>query len=78
MRGSPYYAQVARGKRVLIGAVGVLTPEEARERRSKILGNHAHNRPMMEGISGVTNGGTLGQCITNTVSPPSRACSPGR
>lgn len=64
-----YYAQIARGKRVLIGAVGVLTPDEARERCSKILGNHAHNRPLMEGIEGATVGVTLGEFFTDTFEP---------
>jgi integrase len=49
-----YYAQIGRGKRVTIGKVGHLTPDEARERCEKVLGNVAHGRPAMHGVDGET------------------------
>lgn len=49
-----YYAQIGRGRRVVIGKVGHLTPDEARERCEKILGNVAHGRPAMHGLDGQT------------------------
>lgn len=66
-----YYAQVARGHRVLLGKAGVLTPDEARERCKLVLGNHAHGRPLMEGIAGADEKGgpTLGTFITDTWAP---------
>jgi integrase len=71
-----YYAQVARGKRVLIGKVGVLTPEEARERCGKILGNHAHGRPLLEGIDGAVEGATLGEFFAEVFEPWAKANRP--
>jgi integrase len=47
-----YYAQHGRGRRTLIGAVGVFTPDEARERCEKILGNVAHDLPPLHGLDG--------------------------
>jgi integrase len=47
-----YYAQHGRGRRTLIGAVGHFTPDEARERCEKILGNTAHGRPPLAGMDG--------------------------
>ena len=47
-----YYAQHGRGRRTLIGAVGHFTPDEARERCEKILGNTAHGRPPLHGLDG--------------------------
>jgi integrase len=71
-----YYAKFTGGRRVAIGKVGHYTPEEARERCSKILGNHAHNRPVMEGIEGAAGGVTLGQFIADTFEPWLRAIRP--
>jgi integrase len=71
-----YYARLGRNGRVALGKVGQLTPDEARERCEKILGNHAHNRPLMEGIEGAANGPTLGQFITDTFEPWLRALRP--
>jgi integrase len=70
-----YYAQLGRGKRVAINKVGVITPEEARDRCSKILGNHAHDRPLMEGIAD-TSGITLGEFIADTFEPWAKANRP--
>jgi integrase len=66
-----YYAQVARGHRVLLGKAGVLTPDEARERCKLVLGNHAHGRPLLEGIAGADEKGgpTLGAFISDTWAP---------
>lgn len=47
-----YYAQHGRGRRTLIGAVGHFTPDEARERCEKILGNVAHGRAPLDGLDG--------------------------
>jgi integrase len=47
-----YYAQHGRGRRTLIGPVGHFTPDEARERCEKILGNTAHGRPPLAGLHG--------------------------
>lgn len=60
-----YYAQIGRGRRVAIGKVGEFTPDEARERCEKVLGNVAHSRPPLEGLDGA-EGETLGQFITDT------------
>lgn len=58
-----YIAQIARGRRVTIGKVGELTPDEARERCEKILGNVAHDRDPWEGIAAEPDAMTLGQYI---------------
>jgi len=70
-----YYAQIARGKRVAIGKVGELTPDEARERCEKVLGNAAHGRPPLHGLDG-TEGLTLGEFIADTYAPWARAHRP--
>jgi integrase len=57
-----YYAQHGRGRRTLIGAVGHFTPDEARERCEKILGNTAHGRPPLAGLDGAAEL-TLGDFI---------------
>lgn len=57
-----YYAQHGRGRRTLIGAVGHFTPDEARERCEKILGNTAHGRPPLAGLDGAAEL-TLGEFI---------------
>jgi integrase len=64
-----YYAQIGRGRRVALGKVGELTPEEARERCEKVLGNVAHDRHPMEGIAGGTESVTLGGFIAETYAP---------
>jgi hypothetical protein len=47
-----YVAQTGRGERVTFAKVGVLTPDEARERCQLILGNVAHGREPLHGIDG--------------------------
>jgi integrase len=70
-----YYVQVKRNLRVKVGSVGVLTPDEARERATKILGNHAHGRPLLEGVVG-SDRETLGSFIDNFYTPWLRANRP--
>jgi integrase len=57
-----FYAQHGRSRRTLIGAVGHFTPDEARERCEKVLGNVAHGRPPLHGLDGVASL-TLGEFI---------------
>lgn len=57
-----YYAQIRRGQRVALGKVGQFTPDEARERCKKVLGNVAHDRPPLEGLDGSAKL-TLGEFI---------------
>jgi hypothetical protein len=75
-----YYAQIGRGKRVALGKVGALTPDEARERCEKAMGNVAHGRLPLEGLDGAAKGPTLGEFIrdayyywvTKLTGPPRR------
>jgi len=60
-----YYARFGRNRRVVLGKVGTLAPEEARERCQKVLGNFAHARHPLHGIPG-TDGITLGMFIADT------------
>lgn len=59
-----YVVQIARGRRVTIGAVGHMTPMQAREHAQKVLGNVAHHLPPLAGLtpsSEVTLGGFIEQ-----------------
>jgi integrase len=47
-----YYARFGRNRRVVLGNVDTLTPEEARDRCQKVLGNVAHGYHPLHGISG--------------------------
>ena len=60
-----YYARFGRNRRVVLGKVGPLAPEEARERCQKVLGNVAHGRHPLHGLGG-TDGITLGMFIADT------------
>jgi integrase len=60
-----YYARFGRNRRVVLCKVDSLTPEEARERCRKVLGNVAHGYHPLHGISG-SDGMTLGMFITGT------------
>jgi integrase len=60
-----YYARFGRNRRVVLGKVGTLAPEEARERCQKVLGNFAHGRHPLHGTGG-TDGITLGMFIADT------------
>lgn len=46
-----YYARLGRSARVKLGRVGTITPDQARERCEKVLGNVAHGRPALQGIA---------------------------
>jgi hypothetical protein len=60
-----YYARFVRNRRVVIGKVDTISPEEARVRCQKILGNVAHGLHPLHGIQG-TDGMTLGMFIADT------------
>src|ERR1700722_78215 len=57
-----YYVQHGRSQRTRVGVVGHITPDEARERAGKILGNVAHGRHPLHGLDGADSL-TLGQFI---------------
>lgn len=59
-----YYARFGRNRRVVVGKVGTVSPEEARERCQKVLGNVAHGRHPLHGLRG-TDGMTLGMFVAN-------------
>jgi hypothetical protein len=54
-----YYARFGRNRRIALGKVGTLLPDEAREKCQKVLGNVAHGRHPLYGLSG-PDGPTLG------------------
>ena len=60
-----YVVQIARGRRVTIGAVGHMTPMQARERAEKVLGNVAHSLPPLAGLDQDSQA-TLGAFIEHT------------
>jgi len=60
-----YYARFGRNRRVALGQVGTIEPDEARERCRKVLGNVVHGRHPLQGIGG-TEGITLGVFIADT------------
>jgi integrase len=70
-----YYARFGRNRRVVLGKVGTLAPEEARERCQKVLGNFAHGRHPLHGLGG-TDGITLGMFIADTYTPWVKASRP--
>jgi hypothetical protein len=55
-----YYARFGRNRRISLGKVGALLPEEAREKCQKVLGNVAHGHHPLQDLGG-TDGLTLGQ-----------------
>jgi hypothetical protein len=59
-----YYARFGRNRRVVLGSVGDLTPDVARERCRKVLGNVAHGRHPLHGIQG-SDGMMLGTFIAD-------------
>jgi Arm DNA-binding domain len=60
-----FYARFGRNRRVVLGKVGTLATEEARERCQKVLGNVAHGYHPLHGIGG-RDGITLGLFIADT------------
>jgi Arm DNA-binding domain len=60
-----YYARLGRSRRVALGKVGELLPDEARERCQKVLGNVAHGRHPLHRLDGA-DGLTLGQFVDQT------------
>ena len=60
-----YIVQIARGRRVTIGAVGHMTPMQARDRAEKVLGNVAHSLPPLAGLDPDSQA-TLGAFIEHT------------
>ena len=70
-----YYARFGRNRRVVLGKVGTLAPEEARERCQKVLGNFAHGRHPLHGLGG-TDGITLGMFIADTYTTWVKASRP--
>lgn len=69
-----YYARFGRSRRIALGKVGALLPDEARERCQQVLGNVAHGRHPMHGLGG--DGLTLGQFIDDTYTPWVKANHP--
>src|SRR3569833_370665 len=57
-----YYARFGRNRRIVIGKVDTLSPEEARTRCQKLQGNVAHGQLPLHGTQG-TDGMTLGRFI---------------
>jgi integrase len=70
-----YYARFGRNRRVVLGKVGTLAPEEARERCQRVLGNVAHGRHPLHGLRG-TDGITLGMFIADTYTTWVKASRP--
>jgi hypothetical protein len=69
-----YYARFGRNRRFALGKVGILRPDEARDRCQQVLGNVAHGRHPLHGLNG--EGLTLGQFIDNTYVPWVKANRP--
>jgi len=63
-----YYARWGRSGIQVIGKVGEFTPDEARERCQKILGNVAHGRPPLHDLNGA-EGLTLGEFVKDPYTP---------
>jgi integrase len=66
-----YYARFGRNRRIALGKVGALLPEEARDRCQKVLGNFAHGRHPLQGLNG--KGPTLGHFIDESYGPWAKA-----
>ena len=58
-----YYVQLGRGRRIKVADVPHLTPDEARERATAILGNAAKGRDPLEGLR--SGGQTLDDFLTD-------------
>lgn len=71
-----YYVRLGRSGRAALGKVGALTPDEARDRCEKALGNVAHGRHPLHGLDGADSTPTLGTFLTDTYAPWARAHRP--
>lgn len=71
-----YYARWGRSGIQVIGKVGEFTPEEARERCQKVLGNVAHGRPPLHGFDGADESPTLERFLEDQFAPWLRAEKP--
>ena len=60
-----YYARFGRNRRISLGKVGELLPDEARGKCQKVLGNVAHGRHPLSGLFG-PDGPTLGEFVKET------------
>jgi integrase len=63
-----YYARFGRNRRIALGKVGSINPDEAREQCQRILGNIASGRHPQEGLAGAA-GMTLSRFLTETYEP---------
>jgi integrase len=70
-----YYARFGRSRRIALGKVGTLPPDEAREKCQKVLCNVAHGRHPLHGLCG-TDGPTLSQFIDDIYVPWVKANRP--
>ena len=70
-----YYARLGSNHRIALGKVGVLGPEEAREKCQIVLVNVANSRRPLHGLLGI-EGLTLGQFIDETYAPWAKANRP--
>ena len=70
-----YYARIGRNRRIALGKVSAISPNEARDQCQRILGNVAAGRHPQEGVAG-TAGTTLGQFLLETYEPWARTNRP--
>ena len=70
-----YYARFGRSRRIALGKAGTLLPDEARGKCQKVLGNVAHGRHPLHGLSGA-DGLTLWQFFDETYVPWVKANRP--
>ena len=70
-----YYARYGRSRRIVLGNVESLTPQEARERCRKVLGNVVHGNHPLHGIQG-SEGMTLCMFIADAYTTRINASRP--
>lgn len=70
-----YYARFGRNRRIALGKVGAISPDEARDQCQRILGNIASGRHPKEGLAG-SAGVILGRFLVETFEPWARANRP--
>jgi integrase len=71
-----YYVRLGRNGRAALGKVGQYTPDEARDRCQKALGNVAHGLHPLHGLDGEDGAPTLGAFLTEVYEPWVRANRP--